>query len=99
MMGMNMAKIQDMEEETKAIRSKNMPRFHHIAENENPTQVRTDVVKFVSENYTTEEILARVPRSVTDAFMGDYLSASNQVMLRLHGGDNSDVVILEEVPA
>ncbi|MBC8377200.1 MAG: hypothetical protein H8E26_14240 [FCB group bacterium] len=94
-----MAKIKEMEEESQQARSKIMPRFHHIAENATPDPIRTDVVKFVRENYTTEQILARVPKSVTDAFLPDYLSASNQIMLRLHGGDNSDVVILEEVPA
>ena len=74
-----------------------MNRFHHIAENENPDQVRAEVVKFVQDNYSTEEILRRVPRSVADAFMGDYLSATEQSLTRIHAPE-SDIVIIQGSP-
>jgi len=39
-----------------------------------PDEVKTSVVRYVLENCTLEEVVRRVPRSVTDAFFTDWLA-------------------------
>jgi len=91
-MGMDMAKMQDMENEQNQ-RSIKMNTFTNVKPNTLPDPIRSRVVSFVTINFSEEDILRRVPDSVAEAFLGDYLSATEQEISRV-AGPQSDTVIL-----
>ncbi|MCF7827188.1 MAG: hypothetical protein K9N29_11130 [Candidatus Marinimicrobia bacterium] len=91
-MGINMAKMQDMEQETN-LGSGLTKTFINVKPNALPDPIRNRVISYVIVNHCEEEILRRVPGSVAEAFLGDFLKATGQEITRVKG-PNSDTVIL-----
>jgi len=73
-----------------------MQTFTHLDTDQQPDQIRTQVIQFVHEHFSSDQILARIPvSSLTQTFLGNYLDHLESIGIYMPSKDSSVYDLLE----
>ena len=74
-----------------------MNTFTNVKPNTLPDPIRSRVISYVIVNHCEEDILRRVPDSIAEAFLGDYLTSTEQELTRVPGPESDTVILRNKV--
>ncbi|NQT63978.1 MAG: hypothetical protein HQ556_13540 [Candidatus Marinimicrobia bacterium] len=67
-----------------------METYTHIETDQQPDQIRTQVIEYVREHYSSIQMLSRIPvSSLTKTFLGNYLDHLDSIGIHMPSKDSS----------